>query len=76
MTTSVRPDASPANPVPERLLCVQSSLGLWSGEGWVRTWGEAIKYPTGKDCVVAAEDVTRATGVSAMLAYAELATGA
>jgi hypothetical protein len=62
--------------VPGRILAIQSALGLWDGSGWVKTWGEALTFPTGKDCVLAAEEVTEKSGVRAALAYAELAAGA
>ena len=76
MSTYCRRDDVPADSVPDRLLCVQSALGLWGGDRWVKTWGEALAFPTGKDCVLAAEEVTQKTGVRAALAYAELAAGA
>ena len=42
----------------------------------MKTWDEALKYPTGEDCVRAAEEVSTKTGIQAMLAYAESAKGA
>lgn len=62
----------PADAVPGRLLAVQSSLGLWAGEGWARTWGEALTYPDGKSCLESAEQVARKTGVRCVMAYVEV----
>jgi hypothetical protein len=70
--TTDQPEHVPADPVPDRLLCVQSSLGLWAGEGWAKKWCDAVSYPDGKACLESAEQVAKKTGVRCVMAYVEL----
>jgi hypothetical protein len=54
----------------KHVLLVESDQGWWGGEDlWVETWGEAVQFEEGADCLDAAEEVERRTGVKCRIAY-------
>ena len=62
-------------PVPKVLL-VESDEGWWDGRsGWVQTWGEAVQFDDGADCLAAAEEARRRTGMDCRVAFVQRPLG-
>jgi hypothetical protein len=70
--------AHPEGKAPQtfNILFVESNKGLWDGgEGWVRTWGEAVQFKGGAACLAAAKTAECRTGLKCWVACGQAPSG-